>query len=90
MWANWLEVRGYPARRGQQFSGGSDSPDVICESMPGTHFEVKFTERLQLHAAMAQAIEDSGHKVPVVAHKKKRQDWLVVMRAEDWLALMEK
>ena len=54
------------------------------------HHEVKFTERLKLHAAMEQAIEDCGHKVPIVAHKKKRQDWLVVMRAEDWLALMEK
>lgn len=90
MWSNFLTTRGYPARRGQQFAGGTDSPDVICESLGNYHFEVKFTERLSLHAAMEQAVSDCGQKVPIVAHKKKRQDWLVVMRAADWLALMEK
>jgi len=83
-WAKFLrEVLGYEdARRGQQFSGSPDSPDVVG-GIPGTHAEVKFTERLQLHAAMAQAIKDAGDAVPYVASRRKRDDWVVTVRAAD-------
>jgi len=39
------EVFGCEARRGQQFAGGKDSPDVI-HSIPGVHFEIKRVEKL--------------------------------------------
>jgi Holliday junction resolvase len=41
--AAFLTDEGFPARRGQQFAGGTDSPDVVCESLSGLHFEVKRT-----------------------------------------------
>src|SRR5438552_11876222 len=69
-------------RRGQQFSGSADSPDVICDSLPWIHFEVKAVERLNIEEAMDQARRDSAGKVPVVAHKRSFRPWLVTMTAE--------
>ena len=88
--ATWLTERGHPARRGQQFKGGADSPDVVCPSLAGLHFEVKRTERLRLHEAMQQAIDDTGPgMVPVVAYRASRKPWLAVMRLSDLMALIQ-
>lgn len=88
--ANWLKARGHDARRGQQFKGGTDSPDVVSESLSDFHFEVKRTERFSLYDAVEQAERDSGDKYPVVVHRRNRGDWLVVMSATDWLVMVEK
>ena len=89
-WAKFLTDHGYPARRGQQYSGLPDSPDVVCESLGGFHFEVKRTQRLSLHKAMNQAMDDCGEAVPVIAHKKNHKEWLVVLTAEDFMRLLSK
>lgn len=81
-WRDELRANGYDARRGQQFSGSPDSPDVICDSLPWAHFEVKAVERLNVEAAMNQARRDAGAKVPFVAHKRNHCRWLVTMDAE--------
>ena len=74
------------ARRGCQYAGravsGDDTPDVV-NGIPGTHPEVKRTERLSLYAAVAQAVDDCGENVPYVAHRRNRGDWLVIVRATD-------
>lgn len=76
-------VLGCTARRGQQFSGGGESPDVV-HNIPGVHIEVKRTERLQLYAAMYQAHRDSGlDAVPVVLHRKSKEPWVVVCYLDD-------
>jgi hypothetical protein len=62
----------------------------VCPDPPGFHFEVKAVERLNVNEAMAQAVDDAGQKMPVVAHKRSRGDWLVTMRASDWFKLLEK
>lgn len=64
-------------RRGVQFAGGPDSPDVV--GLPGVHFEVKGVERLNIWAAMEQAIRDAGNQIPVVACKRNRSAWLLVV-----------
>src|SRR5258708_6511294 len=89
-WRGELIPHGYSARRGQRFSRTRDSPDVVCDELPGFHFEVKTVERLNIHAAIAQAVEDAGGKTPVVAHERNRGNWLVTMRADDWLKLLAK
>jgi Holliday junction resolvase len=87
--AHYLTEHGFPATRGQQFKGGSGSPDVICESLPGLHLECKRTERVTLHDWLAQAISDAGKgKVPVVAHKRNRSDWVAILPLEDLLKLV--
>lgn len=84
------------ARRGVQFKGGPDSQDV--HGVPGIHFEVKRTEKLQLYAAVDQARRDAaGKAMPVVAHRCNgnkgprtgcRGDWLFVLGADDFRLLL--
>ena len=77
------------ARRGQQFQGGVDSPDVVC-GIPNTHCEVKRVEKLNLGNAMAQAVADSGgDAIPYVAHRKNLGEWMVTVRAVDLVAFAE-
>jgi Holliday junction resolvase len=85
--ANYLKDKGYPeARRGQQFSGSSDSPDVVCPGLSEEfHFEVKRVERTEIWEWFAQAQRDAGKKVPLVVHRKSRKDWIVVMTLDDFL-----
>jgi hypothetical protein len=85
--AEWLRSQGVEARRGVQFSGGPGSPDVV-HGLPGVHLEVKRTEALRLHEALAQAANDApeGH-TPVVLHRKNRGRWVAILDAEDWLRL---
>lgn len=71
------------ARRGQQYSG-LEGKDVV--GLEGIHIEVKRVERLNIDKAMKQSIEDSKDgEIPIVAHRKNREEWKVTMRAEDWL-----
>lgn len=95
--AAYLRKHGFEARRGQQYSGSDNSPDVV-HNVPGVHLEVKRTERLILWKALAQAIEDSSEKIPVVMHKcnktKKKDDypkgeWIVVLMANDFLDMIK-
>ena len=74
-------------RRSAQYCGNTgDASDVV--GLPGIHQEVKRVERLNIEEAMSQAVRDSqGSKIPVVAHRKNGQGWLVTMRAEDWFSL---
>ena len=75
-----VEIRKYEfdARRGQQFSGSGDSPDVI-HSVPGIHLEVKRSEKLRIWVAMDQANNDCPvDKKPVVMHRKNNREWLAI------------
>jgi hypothetical protein len=81
-WRDVLRANGYDARRGQQFCGSPDSPDVICDALPGIHFEVKCVERLNIEEAMDQARRDAHTKAPVLAHKRSHRPWLVTTDAD--------
>lgn len=80
--AAWATVMGCRARRGQQFSGGTDSPDVVSD-YGNIHLEVKRVERGNPYWWVEQAERDCGGKIPLVLHRKDRKDWLVVMRLAD-------
>ena len=76
-------VLGVSARRGVQFCGGPDSPDVVTD-IPGIHFECKRTERFRLYEALDQAVEDGGiEKIPVVMHRQNKKPWVAVVRLDD-------
>jgi hypothetical protein len=67
------------ARRGVQFAGGPDSPDVVLDGV-AIHVEAKRVERLQLWAAIEQAKKDSPPgKTPVVWHKANRRGSVVIV-----------
>lgn len=86
--AKFLSDRGFSARRGQQFSGGTDSPDVVAPELDGIHIECKRVEAGQLYKWLAQAKRDAaGRKTPVVMHRKNREDWVAILSLEDFLKL---
>ena len=87
-WRDELRANGYLARRGQQFSGSPDSPDVICDELSWLHFEVKAVERLNIEDAMDQARRDAGAKTPVVAHRRSFRRWLVTMESETFFQFL--
>lgn len=85
-WAWFLRALGcHKARRGVQYAGGAESPDVVA-GIPGTHCEVKRCERLRLWEALDQATRDAEGLIPYIAHKANRGPWVVVLRAEDLMA----
>jgi len=86
--SKFLRDHGYAdARRGQQFNG-LDGEDVI--GLPGIHIECKRVEHLNIHDAMAQSVRDADEGIiPIVAHRKNRTEWLVTMRAEDFLRMTD-
>lgn len=86
--AELLRAYGFEARRGQQFSGGGDSPDVV-HNIPGIHVEVKRTETLSIYKAMEQAETDASGKMPMVLHRRNGKPWLAVFRAQEILMLLK-
>lgn len=86
--AELIRQYGFEARRGQQFRGGAGSPDVV-HSISGIHVEVKRTEKLDLYGALEQATaEKAADENPVVFHRRNGKDWVIVMRADDFLSIM--
>ena len=84
--ANILKEHGYECRRGQQYCGANGDADVV--GLDGIHIEAKAVERLNIHEAMDQAINDAREgELPAVFHKKNRQKILVTMTLDDWLEL---
>ena len=86
--AKYLREHGFTeARRGQQFKGGADSPDVV--GLTGFHVEVKRVERLDLNAAMEQSIRDCGeNETPIVVHRRNNDYWKVTMRLDDFMEVI--
>jgi hypothetical protein len=70
------------ARRGRQYQGCDDAPDVRT-AIAGVHFEVKRTEAFRLQEALDQAIADAGETVPVVLHRANSRPWVAIVRLED-------
>ena len=74
---------GTMARRGQQFSGSPDSPDIVT-GLSGIHFEVKRVEAFRLYDALSQASGDASEDdIPVVLHRKNGEKWVAVLYLED-------
>ena len=84
-----LQKRGYNARRGVQYHGGPDSPDVV--GLPGYHLEVKWTQKTDMYGWLEQSTRDKAEgEVPIVIHKKDKKPWLVIMTLEDFLNGVDK
>ena len=87
-WRDELRANGYHARRGQQYAGNTESPDVICDELSWIHFEVKSVERLNIEDAMEQARRDGVGKTPLVSHRRSHRRWLVTMDAETFFQFL--
>lgn len=85
--AHLLQEAGYPGRRGCQYHGGTDSPDVV--GIDGIHIEVKRTERTDIYGWMEQASRDAGENIPAVFHRKNRNEWVVILPVKGFLELVK-
>ena len=89
--AEFLREHGFDARRGQQFKGGTDSPDVVSEALAAFHFECKRVEAGNLYNWLEQAIRDAGPlKTPIVAHRKNHKDWVAILPLTELIGLIRK
>ena len=85
-----LRSHGFEARRGQQFKGGDDSPDVV-HNIPGIHIECKFTERFKLYDALDQAERDRADgETPIVAHRMNNRRWVAVLSLDDLINILKR
>lgn len=86
-----LQDKGIRAYRNDQiFKGGKGNPDVSAElaGIP-LHIEVKRCERLNVPEAMHQAERDATEKaLPVVAHRRNREKWMITIRLDDLLKVL--
>lgn len=85
--AKILRSYGFQSRRGVQYKGSEDSPDVV--GLPRIHIEVKRVQSLHLDEAIDQAVAECGHNIPAVFHRKNNRPWLVTMRLDDWMMLYQ-
>ncbi len=86
--AKILREYGFEARRGQQFCGANGDADVV--GLPGYHIECKRVEKLNLDAAIEQAKRDAREgEVPIVVHRKNRQEWKATIALKDFLNLVK-
>lgn len=84
--SNLCKEHGFNTRRSQQYAGINNDADVV--GLEGIHIEVKRVEQLNVSKAMGQAIKDSKDiEIPIVAHRKNREEWKVTMLADDWFKL---
>ncbi len=78
--------KGYDTYRTQQYCGAAGDADVT--GLEGLHVEVKRVERLYVHDAMKQAISDAATgTMPIVAHRRNHQPWLITMEADAFFTL---
>ena len=87
--AKVLREHGYDAKRGVQYQGSPDSPDVV--GIPGVHIEVKFTEHLNIWNALAQSEKDAGaDEIPIVVFKRNRSKDYVALSLENFIEIFKK
>ena len=72
-------IRAY--RNDQIFRGGRNNPDVSAEVYGWPlHIEVKRVERLNVSEAVKQAVQDAAEgSLPIVAHRRNREQWLITI-----------
>lgn len=81
-----LQEYGFDTRRGQQFSGANGDADVV--GIDGLHIECKRVEQLNINKALKQSETDARDgEVPVVMHRKNREEWKVTMSLDNFVKL---
>lgn len=80
---------GVECRRGVQFQGGPDSPDVVLKGVP-LHVECKRVETLNLYAAIQQACDDApASATPVVWHRRNGKQSVMIIETSRIVAFAE-
>jgi Holliday junction resolvase len=78
------EILGAELRRGVQYHGGPNSPDIV--GVDGLHVECKYDEVTigkKLYSALSQADNDCSENIPFVLSRRNREGWVVAIRLEN-------
>jgi len=88
-WAEVCRQYGYTeSRRTQQYCGDAGDSDVV--GIPGIFQEVKRVENLHIHKAIEKAEENAPEdEIPIVAYRKNRKPWLVIMSAANFFKILK-
>ncbi len=88
---NFLKDRGIEARRGQQYAGGGDSPDVMASGcFAEVHVEVKRKESGNVYDWLDQAANDADLcSTPVVAHRRNGKRWIAIIDMRDFINIVK-
>lgn len=84
-----LRSLGYDgARRTAQYCGKTGEADDVI-GVDGLHIEVKRCETTKIPEWMGQATRDciDTENIPVVAHRRSREQWLVTLPAIDFFQI---
>lgn len=76
-----LRAHGFEAERDGRLEAD------LAHNVPGVHFEVKRRETLALPEWCRQAEDECNGAVPVVAYRRSREPWRVVLPAAEFLRL---
>lgn len=74
------------AKRGVQYQGGPESPDVVLQGV-NVHVECKRTETINVYKALEQARDDAGEKTPIVWHRRNGKGSVVIVSVDDLIPL---
>lgn len=85
---------GVSGRRGVQFQGGPDSPDVVLTHANGErvrlHVEAKRCESLNVYKALEQAKADAPEGVPaIVWHRRNGRESVIICATESLAAIAQ-
>ncbi len=84
--AHFFQKYGFDARRSQQYCGMNGDADVV--GVPYLHVECKAVQKLNLDKAMEQSERDAREgEIPVVVHRKDRQDWRITLTLKEFMPL---
>ena len=87
--AHKLNEYGFNTRRSVQYSGANGDADVV--GIEGFHIECKRVEKLNIENALQQSTRDAREgEIPIVAHRKNREDWKVTMSLDSFISLIRK
>lgn len=91
MAADIFRKRGFKAKRGVQYRGGLNSPDINVEETDAfINHEVKNMVRVDVYKALEQSHVDAGpDRVGVVVYKCSRKPWLVAMSLFDYINILQ-
>lgn len=80
------ELFGWDVQRAVQYNGNAGDSDLIIKQVPEIFVECKRVQSLNLSKAMEIAVSQAKAKLPMIFHRKDREEWMVTLPLKDLLS----
>jgi len=85
-----FKSHGWPQARRTSDGHDQHGRGDIIDGPAGCHIEIKRQERLNVPAALRQAIADADrYDIPIVIHRPSRHGWMATLELDELLALLQ-